>query len=135
MYDSIWSWPSNIIQGHCILSDHRHPVKKHSQIGPIDKKIYMYSGQWFFPHINIKIQYQMWRSKQNCRNNNLAFTTTLLYILYMSPSLMRIEYDVMKIYWPSTSFGKMELINYNLIIIETYFHQILNKYMNAHSLN
>lgn len=29
-------------------------------------------------------------------HNNLAFTTTLLYILYMSPTLMRIEYDVMK---------------------------------------
>lgn len=134
MYDSIWSWPSNIIQGHCILSDHRHPVKKHSQIGPIDKKIYMYSGQWFFPHINIKIQCQMWRSKQNCRNNNLAFTTTLLYFIYVS------NFDAYRIwrneiYWPSTSFGKMELINYNLIIIETYFHQILNKYMNAHSLN
>lgn len=53
----------------------------------------------------------------------------------MSPTLMRIEYDVMKSIDHRRRFGKMELINYNLIIIETYFHQILNKYMNAHSLN
>lgn len=46
----------------------------------------------------------------------------------MSPTLMRIEYDVMKaIDHRRLFFGKMELINYNLIIIETYFHQILNK--------